>query len=107
MYKKFSFNCSDGIHFDPPAGCWLAPGFRYLWRYHDAGQHNILKERVFKPVVKATKSPLIALGASFFLITYWHTPLPFAFESPSGLPEDDWDNYHVVKAMVVFGLGKK
>ena len=38
----------DGINFDPPAGCWNAPGFRHLWRYHDAGQHNILKERVFK-----------------------------------------------------------
>lgn len=60
---------------------------------------------MFKPVVKATQSPLLALGASFFLIMYWHSPLPFAFESPSGLAEDDWDNYHVVKAMIVFGLG--
>ena len=116
--------------FKPPLCCWHAPGFKYLWRHHDSGQHQILKERCLKPLLKSTGNILLSTFAAFALVAYWHSPLPYFHESPrnefltktsglfavqikwqfqkfliSGLEEDNWDNMHVVKAMIVFGLG--
>ena len=86
LYICYAFNyavCAiDGIYFEPPLCCWHAPGFKYLWRHHDSGQHQILKERCLKPLLKSTGNIVVATFAAFALVAYWHSPLPYFHESP-------------------------
>ena len=102
-------------------------GFRDLWRNYDHGQHSILKERVYKPILQVTSNPILVRGpkfrfswslherqsvtkgffsifdpikataTAFILVAYWHAPLPYQ--------EEDYDNWNSIYAYIVFGLG--
>ena len=58
----------DGMEYNPPRPVWLNDGFRQVWRTYDHGQHQILKENVYKPILKEGGNEILAAFCSFMLV---------------------------------------
>jgi len=72
LYFCYGLNCAviklDGMHYKPPRPVWLDDGFRQVWRTYDHGQHEILKENVYKPVLREGGNEIIAAFCSFMIV---------------------------------------
>ncbi|CAG5107624.1 Oidioi.mRNA.OKI2018_I69.chr1.g3415.t1.cds [Oikopleura dioica] len=87
----------DGMEYNPPRPVWLNDGFRQVWRTYDHGQHQILKENVYKPILKEGGNEILAAFCSFMLVAFWHSPLPYY--------KDGRSNWNSILAYFVFGFG--
>ena len=58
----------DGMDYKPPRPVWLNDGFRQVWKTYDHGQHEILKENVYKPILREGGNEIIAAFCSFMIV---------------------------------------